>query len=66
MRQLTVGTLQSSAHSEISAAAMIYPDASLIVAPAVALLATRIASLPGHLHATPYIRAAIMPPAIVG
>jgi hypothetical protein len=40
----------SSAYSEIGAAAMVDPDASAIVAPTVALLAPRIASLPGHLH----------------
>src|SRR4051794_2610792 len=57
---------QSSAYSEISTAAMIDPDASLIVAPTVALLATRIASLPAHLHTAPYIRAAIVAAAIIG
>jgi hypothetical protein len=56
----------SSAYSEIGTAAMVHPDASLIVAPTVALLAPRIASLPGHLHTTPHIRGAIVASAIVG
>jgi len=47
--------VHSSAYGEIGAAAMIHPDALLIEAPAITLLAPRIASLPGHLHTAPYI-----------
>jgi hypothetical protein len=64
--QLTVGMVHLSAYSEIGAAAMVHPNAPLIVTPAIALLATRITASMSDLHPAPYIRGAVVPVAIIG
>ena len=61
-----VSVITPTVRNEVCPAAVIDPDAPLIVAPAISLLAARSAALVNHLHATARVRLTIMPTAVVG